>query len=188
MQAEFKFKHDYGAFLTSKPSPQEVVDFIVYVYALPKVQLQDAESLLAACEQVKAIKCTVNKLGYWYDSRFLVYEAMWYMHLNEVFGKSEESFTKAIEIGLESIAKLNADNGATMGLRTEALLRDPKSHGYGENLKNVERADKILSELLSLEYLDKSRLANHFIDKDLKKALEYAQKGSEEYYYLKLFA
>lgn len=66
------------------------------------------------------------------------------MHLNEVFGKSEESFSKAIEIGLESIAKLNADNAATMGLRTEALLRDPKSHGYGENLKNVERADKIL--------------------------------------------
>lgn len=38
-QDDFKYKNDYPAFLASNPTPQQVVDFIVYLEGLPNLTI-----------------------------------------------------------------------------------------------------------------------------------------------------
>ena len=97
---EFKHKNDYEGFLASNPNPQQVVDFIVYILNLPKLTLKDAETTIKACEQVKDTNTKIKKLGYWYNSQFIIYETMFWMYLKDAYGHSQDAFHNAVKIGL----------------------------------------------------------------------------------------
>ena len=137
MQGEFKYKNDYQGFLAKDPSPQEVVDFIVYAQELPSPTLEDIETKIAACLKVKERSQSIRKYGYFYDSQFIVYEELFSDYRHEVFQKSLESFQKATAIGLEALEVLKGQNASTMGVRTEVLLRYPEKFGFSSNFKNI---------------------------------------------------
>lgn len=118
MQKEFQYKNDYQGFLAKGPEPQEVIDFIVYVGELPSPTLEDVETRIAACLAVKNRSERIRKLGYYYDSQFIVYEQLFWDYTHEIFEKSFESFQKATAIGMEASEVLRGNDATTMGVRT----------------------------------------------------------------------
>lgn len=123
-------------------TPQAVVDLIVHVSTLPNHTIEDIEAVIAACEQVKETPAQIKKLGYFYNSQFIVYEQLFWYNQHQVFGKTLDSFRKTVQIGLEALATLkNPGDAETMGLRTEVLLRNPQRSGFPSYFRCAQKAN-----------------------------------------------
>eukprot|EP00612_Vaucheria_litorea_P003953 CAMPEP_0171460592 /NCGR_PEP_ID=MMETSP0945-20130129/5395_1 /TAXON_ID=109269 /ORGANISM="Vaucheria litorea, Strain CCMP2940" /LENGTH=728 /DNA_ID=CAMNT_0011986803 /DNA_START=38 /DNA_END=2224 /DNA_ORIENTATION=- len=178
----------YEQFLSSNPSAQCVVNFIEYYSNIPKKSLEDIETCIRACESVKNQSTTVRKAGYYYNSKFIVYEQLFYAYQEEEYGRTKENFEKIISTGLKAFDELSDSNGLTMAARTEVLLRHPVEHDFPIEFKNIKKAEEI-QNMRKTHYSYRSSTGfNEFIQvDDLEQALANANKGSRDEMYCKLY-